>query len=62
MVPNTLWEQIRDQLQARLRQGDYAAGVMAAVEAIEQVLRAHCPPLPAGEVNTNDLPDRPVML
>lgn len=61
-APNAVWERICDQLRTCLRQGDYAAGVTAAVETIEQVLRTHCPPLPAGELNTNDLPDRPVML
>lgn len=62
VVPNALWEQIHDQLRVCLQRGEYAAGVTAAVDAIEQALRTHCPPLPVGELNTNDLPDRPVML
>ena len=61
-APNALWEQICDQLRARLQRGDYAAGVTAAVDAIEQALRTHCPSLADGELNSNDLPDRPVML
>lgn len=61
-VPNAVWERIHDQLRACLQRGEYAAGIKAAVDVIEQALRTHCAPLSAGELNSNDLPDRPVML
>jgi len=59
---DTVWKGICAQLQGRLRQGDYVEGILAAVEAIEQVCRTHCPPLPPGEQSLNSLPDEAVML
>ncbi|NYT61572.1 TPM domain-containing protein [Alcaligenaceae bacterium] len=61
-VPDALWEQVCEQLQARLQQHDYAAGLLAAIDNIEAILRTRCPPLPSGQVNTNDLSDKPVLL
>ncbi|TAL81222.1 MAG: hypothetical protein EPN46_07025 [Candidimonas sp.] len=59
---NDVWGQICGQLQARLQQGDYVAGVLAAIDAIEEVLGTRCPPLAQGAVRSNDLPDEPVLL
>ncbi|UHL63382.1 TPM domain-containing protein [Paralcaligenes sp. KSB-10] len=61
-VPNAMWERVCAQLQSRLQKGEYVAGVLAAVDDIEAILREHCPPLAKGELPTNDLPDEPVML
>ncbi len=61
-APDSVWQGICEQLQIRFQHGDYVAGVLAAVEAIEKVLSDYCPPLPDGEVNTNDLPNEPVLL
>lgn len=61
-APNAAWEGVCDQLQSRLQHGDYVAGVLAAVDAIELLLSAHCPALEQGEVNADDLPNDLVIL
>lgn len=61
-APNALWEQLCTQLQVRLKGGDYVAGVLSAIDAIEDALAQHCPPLSHDGLNTNDLPDEPVFL
>lgn len=61
-VPDELWEQVCEQLQSRLRQHDYAAGLLATIDDIEAILSTRCPPLPQGQANTNDLPNEPVLL
>lgn len=61
-APAQAWEGICAKLQNRLQHGDYAAGVLDAVTAIEQALALYCPPLPEGQENRNDLPDEPVLL
>jgi uncharacterized protein len=61
-VPNDLWEQVCARLRARLQQKDYAAGVLAAIDEIEAILRQRCPPSPGEDNRVNDLPDEPVML
>lgn len=57
-----VWQAICAELQNRLHRGAYGPGLLAAVDAIEQRLAQACPPLPPGHSNTNDLPDKPVML
>ncbi|MEO6984836.1 MAG: TPM domain-containing protein [Paralcaligenes sp.] len=59
---NEVWEQICEQLQTRLQQRDYVAGVLAAIDAIEAILRTSCPSLAPGAAHSNDLPDEPVLL
>lgn len=61
-APDADWQAVCGQLQARLRRGDYIEGLLAAVDAIEQVCARHCAPAPPGEAGLNDLPDEPVML
>lgn len=61
-APNEVWEHLCAQLQDRLSAGDYVAGVLAAIDAIEDVLARHTAPLRSGEANPNDLPDEPVLL
>ncbi|SHH70765.1 TPM domain-containing protein [Pollutimonas bauzanensis] len=61
-APDELWAQVCGQLQARLQQHDYAAGILAAIDGIEAILRTRCPPLPPGQAHTNDLADEPVFL
>lgn len=57
-----VWEAICSQLQNRFQHGDYAAGVLDAVAAVERVLASHCPPVQEGQDNPNDLPNEPVLL
>lgn len=61
-APDELWTTVCDRLQRRLHQKDYAGGMLAAVDEIEQVLRTRAPTLAVGAHNENDLPDEPVFL
>lgn len=56
------WKQVCDRLQERLRDKAFEPGLLAAIDEIEALLAVACPPVPPGGVNTNDLPDRPVLL
>lgn len=56
------WEQVCGRLRERLRDKAYEQGLLAAVDEIETILAATCPALPEGQLNTNDLPDQPVLL
>jgi len=58
---NDEWETVSRRLQQSLRQGAYVDGMLAAVEDIEQICERYCPPLDVAD-NTNELPDRPVLL
>ncbi len=62
VTPQGAWLHVCNDLQTRLSQGEFIEGVLAAIDAIEQLLLQGCPPLPAGQVGRNDLPDAPVML
>lgn len=61
-APRAVWEAICSQLQSRFQHGDYVAGVLDAVAAIERALTSYCLPLQEGQDNPNDLPNEPVML
>lgn len=61
-APEPVWEAVCSQLQVRFQHGDYAAGVLAAVDAIESALALYCEPLREGEANADDLPNEPVLL
>lgn len=61
-APQAVWETICSQLQSRFQHGDYTAGVLDAVAAIERALASHCPPMQDGQENLNDLPNEPVLL
>ncbi|PLC50169.1 hypothetical protein CR159_09190 [Pollutimonas subterranea] len=57
-----MWEQVCINLRTRLRNKDYAPGILAAIDDIEVILRTRCPPLTQGYINTNDLPNDPTLL
>lgn len=59
---DAVWADVCGKLQSRFGQGEYLAGVLAAIDAIEQILLVGCPPATAGQAAVNDLPDAPVML
>lgn len=61
-APPEAWEAICGQLQSRFQHGDYVAGVLDAVAAIERALAQYCGPLQEGQGNSNDLPNEPVLL
>jgi uncharacterized membrane protein len=56
-VPAAAWEEICADLAAGCRAGRPAAALVAAVEAVGVLLRAHFPA--AGAVNPDELPNRP---
>jgi uncharacterized membrane protein len=47
-------------MRAAFRAGRFEDGLAAAVQAIDALLRRHFP-LAEGQVNPNELPDRPLM-
>ncbi|MGO4998849.1 TPM domain-containing protein [Oceanisphaera sp. W20_SRM_FM3] len=54
------WQQVCADLQTRLAKGEYVEGLMAAVDAIQTILKTHAPHSP--DHQTNALPDMPVVL
>ncbi|MGE5338579.1 MAG: TPM domain-containing protein [Gemmatimonadota bacterium] len=60
-VPRHEWEAICNVVREHFRRDDYEAGVIAGVDAIGKLLAQHFP-LAAGEVNPNELSDRPAIL
>ena len=61
-APNQAWTDVCERLQARLQAGDYVDGVLVAIDAIETLLGMYSPPVPKGEENRDDLPNKPVLL
>ncbi len=60
-VPRHEWEAICNVVREHFRRDDFEAGVIAGVQAIGAVLARHFPLVP-GEVNPNELSDKPVVL
>ena len=54
------WQQVCTDLQTRLTKGDYVAGLMAAVDTIQTILKTQAPH--NNDQQDNVLPDMPVML
>jgi uncharacterized membrane protein len=54
------WRAVCSLMQQHFSVGDYRAGALAGVEAITQILVQHFPS--DGRRNTDELPDRPVLL
>lgn len=52
------WTAVCEALAARLREGEYEAGVMQAIAEVSVLLERHFPRGP-GDVEHNELPDRP---
>ncbi len=53
------WNAVCRQMEAAFRQADFEGGVLGGVQAVTQHLALH---FPAGGADTNELPDRPVLL
>jgi uncharacterized membrane protein len=58
-VPQSEWDAICRGMEQAFGRGEFEAGSLAAIAEVSALLRAH---FPAGEVNPNELPDRPVLL
>lgn len=60
VAPPGHWERVVQGMGEAFRAGRFEDGVMAAVDAVDAVLRAHFPLAP-GESNPNELPDAPLV-
>ena len=61
-APNQAWMDVCERLQVRLQSGEYVDGLLSSIDAIETLLGMYSPPVPEGEENRNDLPNKPVLL
>jgi uncharacterized membrane protein len=59
-VDTAQWRALIEPMRAAFRAGRFEDGLAAAVQAIDALLRRHFP-LAEGQVNPNELPDRPLM-
>ena len=57
-VPATQWQAMVDELRSALQRGEFEAGLLAAVDRLDALLRQHFP-LAEGARNPNELPDHP---
>jgi uncharacterized membrane protein len=60
VVPPGHWDAVVQGMGEAFRAGRFEEGVLAAVDAVDAVLRAHFP-LGPGESNPNELPDAPLV-
>ncbi len=58
-VPQGEWDGICRRMESAFRAGDFEAGALAGIAEITALLARH---FPAGGVNPDELPDRPVVL
>lgn len=61
LVSEGQWQGICQLLEERLRKGDHADAVLAAIDEISDLLAHHFPRL-ADDMDEDELPDRPVIL
>ena len=57
-VPDRTWQDISDAMGAAFKRGDYAGGLLDAVDRVGALLAQHFP-ADASRLNPNELPDRP---
>jgi uncharacterized membrane protein len=61
LVSSAEWSAVCDRMEERFRAGDFAAGTVAGVEAIAELIGRHYPLGEAGR-QRNELPNRPTFL
>lgn len=61
LVSDAQWRGVCQLLEERLRSGDDADAVIAAIKQVSDLLATHFPQIP-GEVDADELPDAPVFL
>ncbi|HEY2925442.1 MAG TPA: TPM domain-containing protein [Albitalea sp.] len=59
-VSTAQWQALLNSMAAAFKAGRFEAGLMAAIDAIDELLARHFPLAP-GEVNPNELPDAPLL-
>lgn len=57
-VSASQWQEVMSRMQASFRQGEFEAGLNAAIDAVDALLAQHFPLAP-GQTNPNELADRP---
>ena len=57
-VSASQWRDVMERMRASFRQGEFEAGLNAAIDAVDALLVQHFPLAP-GEHNPNELPDKP---
>ncbi len=57
-VPERTWQDISDAMGAAFKVGDYARGLLDAVDRVGALLAQHFP-ADGSQVNPNELPDKP---
>ncbi len=58
-IDEAQWQEIARQIGAAYRDKEFLAGTLAAIDSIDALLAAAFPP---GDLNPDELPNRPVML
>lgn len=61
VVPDETWREVVSSMRAAFQSGRFEEGLLAAVAAVDKALRAHFPRT-AGQVDTNELPDAPLLM
>ena len=61
LISDAQWRGVCQLLEERLRSGDHADAVIAAIQEVSDLLAAHCPQTP-GAPDVDELPDHPVYL
>ncbi len=61
LVSDAQWRGVCQLLEERLRSGDHADAVVAAIRAVGDLLAAHVPHA-SGTADVDELPDHPVLL
>ena len=59
-VPQAHWDEVVTSMRDAFRDGKFEAGLMQAVERVDEMLLRHFALLP-GQSNPNELPDRPTL-
>ena len=57
-VSPSQWQEVMERMRASFRQGQFEAGLNDAIDAVDALLVQHFPLAP-GQVNPNELSDRP---
>jgi uncharacterized membrane protein len=60
-VAATQWSAVCEDMQREFRDGQYARGTVAGVEAVGRIIAEHYPPRP-GQRDQDELPNRPAVL
>ncbi|MFT3663598.1 TPM domain-containing protein [Piscinibacter sp.] len=60
LVSAEQWQEVMAHMRAAFRQGEFEAGLNAAIDAVDALLARHFPLAP-GQANPNELPDRPTL-